>query len=78
MRKLGFGCQINHMYMDALFYVDDITISCPRIDGLNCIYNICNQCACNNCITFNSKKTVCIKFGEYVGIYTRELFLILN
>ena len=34
MRKSGFGCHINNVYIvDALSYVDDSTISCPSIDG---------------------------------------------
>ena len=53
--------------MGVLSYADDITNSCPTIvHGLNFLLDICNQFACENCITFNSKKTVCIKFCEFV------------
>ena len=31
---------------------------------LNIMLDICNNFAHENCITFNIKKTVCIKFGE--------------
>ena len=31
--KLGYGCHSNHVYMGALSYADDITISCPSIYG---------------------------------------------
>ena len=50
--------------MGALSYAYDITISCPRLYGLNVMFDICNHFALANCITFNTKKTVCIKFGE--------------
>ena len=42
----------NHVYMGKLSYVDDITISCPSIHGLNFMLDIC-QFACDN---FNIKK----------------------
>ena len=41
-----------------------VTIRSPGSDGLNGTLDIYNQFVCDNCITFNSKKTVCIKFGE--------------
>ena len=54
--------------MGALSYADDSTIRCPCIDGLSCrpMLDICNQFACDNFITFNSEKTIFIKFGESV------------
>ena len=33
--KSGVGCHINYIYMGALSYADDITISCPSLYGLN-------------------------------------------
>ena len=41
-----------------------ITISCPSIHGFHFMFDICNKFACDNSLTCNSKKTVCIKFGE--------------
>ena len=52
--------------MGVLSYADDITNSCTIVHGLNFMLDICNQFACHNFITFNSKKTVCIQFGESV------------
>ena len=49
--------------MGALSYADDIIFSCPSIRGLNRIIKICSFFANSNHITFNGKKTVCIKFG---------------
>ena len=31
--KLGFGCHTDHVYIGALSYSDDITISCPSNHG---------------------------------------------
>ena len=44
----------------------DITISYPGVHGLNLMWDICNQLACDNVITLNSKETVCITFCESV------------
>ena len=56
--------------MGALSYAEDSIISCPSINGLNYMSDIlCNQFACDNVITVNSKKTVCMKFGESVHDY---------
>ena len=45
-------------------YTNIQLINCPIIHGLSCMLDICYQFAFYNFITFNSKKTVCIKFGE--------------
>ena len=51
-----------------LAYADDITISCPSRRGLNRLLYmyICHTFALSNDITFNTKKTMCIKYGELV------------
>ena len=50
--------------MDALSYADDITLLSPSLHSLNRMLEICVKFADNFVITFNSKKTLCIKFGE--------------
>ena len=52
----------NNIYMVALSYADDITISCPSLYGLNIVLDICNNFSHDNCI--NTMKIVCIKLGE--------------
>ena len=54
--------------MGALSYADDIALSCPSVYGLNKMMNICSGFATNNFITFNAKKTICIKYGESVKL----------
>ena len=54
--------------MGTLSYADDITLSCPSVQGLNTIMNICSDFATNNCITVNAQKTICIKYGESVKL----------
>ena len=57
---------MNNIYMEALSYADDITISCPSLYGLSIMLDICNHCNHEKIITFNTKKTICIKFGELI------------
>ena len=71
LKDSGYGCHMNGVYMGVLSYADDITLLCPSIRGLNCMLNICSEYADNYDITFNSKKTLCIKFGEKVKDYEK-------
>ena len=52
--------------MGTLGYTDDITLTCPCLYGLNYMLDICNQFAKNNHVIFNTKKTICIKYGDVV------------
>ena len=60
----GHGCHIAGVYAGALSYADDITLLCPSVWGLNEMLKICNKYRLEYNIIFNSKKTVCIKFGS--------------
>ena len=56
--------QWNHKPLAVgLYTTDDIILSCNSIKGLNRMFKICSFFANSNHITFNCKKTVCIKFG---------------
>ena len=52
--------------MSSLSDADDITILSPSLGGLNEMLKLCHIFAEENSIIFNSKKTVCIKFGGNV------------
>ena len=55
--------------MGALSCSDDITLLSPSLRGLNEMLHICSLYADYFDITFNSKKTVFIKFGEQTRPY---------
>ena len=80
----GLGCHINGIYtVGALSYADDITLSCPSMQGLNKMMNIYNNFANNNFITLNAKKNICIKYGESLklpehGIFDRNVISSLS
>ena len=65
----GFECKIDNCYTDAISYVDDITLSCPSVRGLNRILYNCNKFfAAEHHLIFSSKKSLAIKYGN---IYNR-------
>ena len=66
LRNSGYGCYLNGVYMAELFYADDIPHIAPSIGDLNEMLKLCDNyaTACN--VMFNSKKTVCVKFGNEV------------
>ena len=66
LKQSGIGCHINGTYVGALGYADDITLTCPSLYGLNCMLDICNQFVAKNYETYNTKKTMCIKYGVTV------------
>ena len=64
LKHSGYGCHVDNIFMGAVSYADDITLLSPSLHGLNRMLEICAKFADNFDITFNSKKTLCIKFGE--------------
>ena len=66
LRDFGFGCKIDICYNGAISYVDDITLSCHSICGLNRMLDICNKFAAEHYLVFNSKKSLAIKYGNEV------------
>ena len=68
LKAAKLGCHVNHTYVGALCYADDITLLSPSLRALNNMITICELFAKKYYITFNIKKTVCIKFGSDVNI----------
>ena len=66
LRNSSYGCHLNGVYMGALSYADDIMLIAPSIGGLNEMLKLCDNYATVYNVISNSKKTVCIKFGNEV------------
>ena len=62
---LSLFSEIKHSY--SYSYADDITLICPSLRDMNCMLKICSDFAENFSLTFNSNKSMCIKFGESVN-----------
>ena len=43
LKESGYGCHLNGIYMGALAYADDITITCPSRHGLHKMLVLCNN-----------------------------------
>ena len=56
------GCFIDGHCMNHFIYADDICIFAPSPSGLQKLLNICGNFGKENCITFNSMKSVYIVF----------------
>ena len=54
------------MGVPALSYADAITFIAPSVRSVNQMLKLCDNYATVYNVTFNSKKTVCIKFGNEV------------
>ncbi len=57
------GCKIGIHYICALAYADDVILLCPSRYGLQKMTRICEEFGVELRVTFNAKKTQCIKFG---------------
>ena len=66
LSESGLGCHLGTHYVGALGYADDLTLISPSLRSLNKMLNMCQQFADEYNVTFNAKKTMCIKFGSAV------------
>ena len=67
LKKSGYGCHIGDTFTGVLSYADDITLICPSLRGINGMLQICAKFAETFSLTFNCKKSMCIKFGDNVN-----------
>ena len=67
LKHSGYGCHLGDTFTGVLSNADDITLICPSLRGMNCMLKICSDFAENFSLTFNSNKSMCIKFGESVN-----------
>ena len=64
LSKSGAGCYVKHLFMGALAYADDVTVLAPSLQALSTLLQVCDDFAAEYSVTFNSKKTICIAFGQ--------------
>ena len=74
LKDSGYGCYVKNIFLGALSYADDITLVSPSIRGLNKMLKICEIFSVKFDITFNCKKSFCIKFGDPINTY-EQVFL---
>ena len=69
LSKLGYGCTLDGVFAGALAYADDVCLLAPSARALNVMLKECHEFSLDYHITFNSKKSVCIKYGSPVQDY---------
>ncbi len=63
LEKGGIVCKIGIHYIGPSAYADDVILLCHNRYGLEKIIRICEEFGVEFRVTFNAKKTQCIKFG---------------
>jgi hypothetical protein len=64
LKEHGIGCWIGNSYYGALSYADDLCIICPTVKGLQEMLNVCEKYGSEFDVSFNPKKTKCMKFTK--------------
>jgi len=60
----SYGCSIGDAYFGSVVYADDVLLLSVSINGLQLMMNACSTYGDEQCIQFNSSKSVCTKFGN--------------
>ena len=58
----GLGCTVSTLYVNHLFYADDLVLMSPSAKGLQALIDLCVDYSITHSISFNPKKTVCLSF----------------
>ena len=68
LKQSGYGCDIGDTFTGVLSYADDIILICPNLRGINGMLQIRAKFTETFSLTFNCKKSMCIKFGDNVNV----------
>ena len=62
--KADIGCYISSMCVSIFLFADDILLVSPTVTGLQCLLNVCESELCKLDMQVNTKKSMCIRFGQ--------------
>ena len=62
LQETGVGCHMGHHFSGVLAYADDITLLSPSRSGMAILVKVCEKCAAEYDIIFNSKKSQLLHF----------------
>ena len=65
LKSNGVGCHMDHYFVGAFGYADDIILLCPSLEGMREMVKICEEYATLHSILFNGKKSKYLVFGNY-------------
>jgi len=64
LKDNGVGCHKGHKYAASFAYADDIILLSPTLAGLQQMLKTCEEYGDEYKLSFNEKKTVCIRFSK--------------
>ena len=64
VQSLNVGCYINNVFVGVFLYADDILLIAPSVYALQAMLSMCEQELIHIDMRLNSKKSVCIRFGN--------------
>ena len=68
LRRMNLGCYTGQNYVGVIGYADDLFLTCPTLDGLQKMLNVCEKYASDHNVCFstdpdpNKSKTKCMAF----------------
>jgi len=75
LRDSFVGCSINNIFIVRILYADDITVLSATVSGLQEMLNICNKTILDMDLSFNCKKSVCIRFGPVCKHTVTDMYI---
>jgi len=73
LKESDVGCRFGQHYAGVLGYADDISLVAPNLRALYQMLAICTEYASEYSMTFNPKKSLCMKFGSERNEHDRVL-----
>ena len=64
LRNSGIGCHLMKLFVACFLFADDLALISPSRSGLQKLIEICNNYCTKYCLTFNSKKSKVMIFGN--------------
>jgi len=75
LKDSGVGCSINNIFIGCILYADDIIVLSATVSGLQEMLNICNKTIMDMDLSFNCKKSVCIRFGPVCKYTITDMYI---
>ena len=64
LRKKGIGCHMIDLFLACLLYADDMCLIAPTRGAMQSMLDICVEFCEEFCLSFNTKKSKVLIFGE--------------
>ena len=75
LRARGIGCNILDLFLACLLYADDMCLIAPTRSAMQEMLDICVEFCNEFCLSFNTKKSKVMIFGEMKGKFISPLTL---